>query len=499
MPESLLAPDFTKPETPANQNQELRHDDEANASSARDHWEQEKEKLALVLTERLLRGREAIPFSELNQTALFRNQALDKVGEIALALLRQQARRIIRQEKPLVLQSKRRFELDDAEMHEQLRRLRNSLAARLFFARNELHAAVTFAVRLQFDLLTKPPAALEQLIYPCSPVRQKADIAVILAGLNEDHPFIAAIQSLLGEYPDGPMTKEKFLEVCRGAEKEIYGAHPVAAVMTDLRAYQKFCASIDLSNTARISSPAVLRLLRERGLYELAEKALPEFTQQQWLSIPEIELLLEHCLVRLSAPTQPPSPVISPPVTEFELSRVLQETAAHMKSLADTREKEQGAPAPPIDGTQFFLNLESEHKFENHSEIEFQEVDVKAILEVEEAVIPKPPKIVYRDDEIEAPLIVERAKLEVQPPGPYPAMTRLIDEKSRSAFIKKIFRKDIEAYLAFIDELEMTQTWKEAKKFLDREFQARKINPYSKEAVHLSDLVFSRYFTKGAK
>ena len=58
---------------------------------------------------------------------------------------------------------------------------------------------------------------------------------------------------------------------------------------------------------------------------------------------------------------------------------------------------------------------------------------------------------------------------------------------------------DLETYLAFIEQIEEMQTWKEAKTFLNRELQQRKVNPYSKEAVRLSDVVFSRYFTKGAK
>jgi hypothetical protein len=74
-----------------------------------------------------------------------------------------------------------------------------------------------------------------------------------------------------------------------------------------------------------------------------------------------------------------------------------------------------------------------------------------------------------------------------------------VDEKSRRDFIKKIFHKDLDAYLAFIEQIEEMQTWKEAKAFLDREFQQRKVNPYSKEAVRLSDMVFSRYFAKGAR
>jgi len=484
----------------------------SRTAAGRDHWEQEKEKLTLALTERLLRGRESVAFSELKKAPIFLDHKLMKIGEIVLALLRQQARQIIRQEKPLVLQSKRRFELEDDDIRGQLRRLRDLLAERLVFDKNELQAAVAFAVRLQFDLLTKPLAALEGLIYSRSPLRRKTDIIVILDGLDENHQLVATIKNLLAEYPDGPITKEEFAALCHRTENEVYGEQPIPVVIADLQAYQQFCASLGPSSSARIDRQTVLRMLHERGLPELAENALPELAQQQWWAVAEIAPVLERTLAqsRLS---------IAPPVTKFELSRVLQEAAIQMENLlANTARKDQAGQDQQTGEAQVSLNLESENRaviaetpisangkegalapeIPLPAEIEFQEVDLRAILEVEEATIP-PPKIIYNEAEAEERLVVTRAALEAQPPGPYLSLTRLIDGKSRLAFIKKIFHKDLDAYRGFIEELEATQTWKEAKALLDGGFKQRKVNPYSKEAVQLSDLVFSRYFTQGTK
>jgi len=92
--------------------------------------------------------------------------------------------------------------------------------------------------------------------------------------------------------------------------------------------------------------------------------------------------------------------------------------------------------------------------------------------------------------------IIYRAKLEQQPPGPFPSLLQLIDEKNRKLFVRKIFDRDADAYMDFIQRLESVLTWKEAKSLLDQELQRRKRNPYSKEVIRLSDLVFGRYFSK---
>jgi len=543
MRDELLAPDFPVPET----------NDKPNAASGdfsvpaknptaagRDHWEQEKEKLTLALTERFLRGREGVAFSELKNAPIFLERGIRNVGEIVLALLRQQARQIIRQEKPLVLQSKRRFELDDNDIRAQLRRLRDLLAERLVFDKNELQVAIAFAVRLQFDLLTKPRAALERLIYSRSPQRQKTDIVVILDGLDENHRLVASIQNLLAEYPDGRITRGEFAALCLRAESS---EQPIPAVIADLHAYQKFCASIGPSSSAGVHRQNVLRMLRERDLHDLAENALPELTQQQWWVVADIAPVLERALATPSLPIETPETVVAP-VTKFELSRVLQDAAIQMGNLLagaarkenDTPEqrpeeaqtslnladasdatfavppissngKDDGAAAPvetPIEATpapESIAPPESaiEPQIPPPLEIEFQEVDLQAILQVEEATIPPAHKIIDNEADAEKQLIVTRASLEAQPPGPYPSITRLIDGKSRIAFIKKVFHRDLDAYLGFIEALEATQTWKEAKALLDGTFKQRKVNPYSKEAVQMSDLVFSRYFARGAK
>jgi len=478
MQKEFLAPDVPAAET--NDGKDETNDDFSSPAinrhkAGRDHWEQEKEKLTLALVERILRGRASVAFSELKKAPIFIDKKLMKVGEIVLALLRNQARQIIRQEKPLVLQSKRRFELDDNDIRAQLRRLRDLLAERLVFDKNELQTAVAFAVRLQFDLLTKPRVALEQLIYSHSPLRRKTDVVVILEGWDDNHPLVVPVKNLLAEFPGELITKEDFAALCHRAEREVYGEHPVPALIADLQAYQQFCASLGPSSSARVRQQTVLRMLHERGLHELAENALPE---QQWWAVADIAPALERALTQPSLPafTVPP---ISPNGKD-----------AGDAATASVETQIEAATTPESIGPR---------KIPPPAEIEFQEVDLQAILQVEEATIPPEPKIVYNDTDAAEQLIITRASLEAQPPGPYPSMTRLIDEKSRHAFIKKVFHQDLDAYLGFIEALEATQTWKEAKALLDGTFKQRKVNPYSKEAVQMSDLVFSRYFTRGAK
>ena len=75
-------------------------------------------------------------------------------------------------------------------------------------------------------------------------------------------------------------------------------------------------------------------------------------------------------------------------------------------------------------------------------------------------------------------------------------LNRLIMPKQRKRFIKKIFMKQEQQYLEFINLVNSTPTWKHASNLIDSFFYQQGLNPYSREALEFSDLVYNRYFPK---
>ena len=93
-------------------------------------------------------------------------------------------------------------------------------------------------------------------------------------------------------------------------------------------------------------------------------------------------------------------------------------------------------------------------------------------------------------------MVIKRSNIEKQPEGPLHSLRRLIDDKDKRFIQRRIFDNDIRAYSEFIRQLEIIDNWKEAKKIIDNELFMRSIEPFSKEALKLGDLVFNRYFPK---
>ncbi len=70
----------------------------------------------------------------------------------------------------------------------------------------------------------------------------------------------------------------------------------------------------------------------------------------------------------------------------------------------------------------------------------------------------------------------------------------LITPKDEKIFLNAIFQSDTKHYHEFISAINRTKTWKEAIAVLDETLAAAKVDPYCKEAIRLSDIVYTRYY-----
>ncbi|MCK5076787.1 MAG: hypothetical protein KAR38_10450, partial [Calditrichia bacterium] len=77
-----------------------------------------------------------------------------------------------------------------------------------------------------------------------------------------------------------------------------------------------------------------------------------------------------------------------------------------------------------------------------------------------------------------------------------PKLETIISTKLKKRYIKKLFKKSSKNYDKIIKLLNDTGSWKQASLIIDNKFYELGINPYSKEAIEFSDLVYNRYFAK---
>ena len=449
--------------------------DQKQGKRPRDHWQDEKDRLIAELEKKILGRREQITIQEISAAPM---------PELLLAAFRNYAHGIVRRERPLVLQGSHRFVLDDDEIKAHLRHLRELLIDRLVMPRDEVIEVIVFALRLQFDVITKPRAALVDLLYERALERDRDDIRTIVAGLGEQRPMISALLDLIGGYPAGSVNREAFVALCRRAEKTAYGDKPVTALLADLHDFTSFCGAIAGKPITEVDNQTVLGILFERNLKELAEGLLPTLTQKDKWTLAEIEKILEHQIVSSGLPLGAPASgqIFLPP--EIDLRAFFDDAPGEVHDDLDNNgqgRKMYSAENPAI------------------SDVETALQDTGAFQRVYDIFTDSPENDVTDEPKAAAqnsPIAARQSSHEFQISIPSQPLHRLIDDQSRALLVKKIFKKDVEAYARFVDSLELAENWKVAKEILDEELSMRKSNPYSKEAVRLSDLVFSRYFPR---
>jgi hypothetical protein len=105
-------------------------------------------------------------------------------------------------------------------------------------------------------------------------------------------------------------------------------------------------------------------------------------------------------------------------------------------------------------------------------------------------IIRREPKEDNQIESEEPEEILEKSVSQSQVDG----LSNLIDEKTEKVFVKKLFDGDNEAFKVLLNKLDESESWRVAKILIDNELFKRDVDPFSREAIKLVDMVYSRYY-----
>lgn len=437
-------------------------------------WTTEKRRLADVLFERVIKGRERIPYQEMVSCGF---------PEFFEACIRHRARKIFRTEDPVEVNTNDRYNIQETELKNQLLFLERVFVSATIFRREEIRAVADFAVNFQFDVIVRPRQTLEEILFRSSNSQNKSDVSVVLKGFGDSRLFVKKMLKKIEAMDSETIDQENFEGISRTVERQIYDETPLSALLDDVNSLIEFEASITGKEDRGVHSDVLLGMLEERDLYDMANELTPEASGKEFWSVAEIENALERYLLvgRLDHS--------SLPSTDSSNSKDVAETAP------DSIEPIEASDPPSAFTDACSSDEQRRDEKPKPFRIQFAEDNSRSAgasrseQRMYSRVNGKPVFLTYDED-----LIINRSDIERQPPGPYPALASLIGPKDRKLFIKRIFRRDKQQYMEFIQRLETLDLWKDAKAVIDEELRVREISPYSKEAVLLGDVVFSRYF-----
>ncbi len=103
------------------------------------------------------------------------------------------------------------------------------------------------------------------------------------------------------------------------------------------------------------------------------------------------------------------------------------------------------------------------------------------------ADIPSPPR---EPVAVEDPVIPKRTP---EPELVLEDVYSLFTEKDQKVFVRRLFKKDEVEFRNALDKLNSIRTWKEASFVVDQIFTEHDVDPFSKEAILLTEKLFARY------
>ena len=99
-----------------------------------------------------------------------------------------------------------------------------------------------------------------------------------------------------------------------------------------------------------------------------------------------------------------------------------------------------------------------------------------------------------RQNEKEKMIYPTSIKQEVTPKKSLQSINKIINERERKNFIRKLFQNDPVQFDNFIMNLEGIKEWNESFQFVETELARRMINQNCEDAQRLTNLVFRRFY-----
>lgn len=416
--------------------------------------ESEKKLLADAVRKRLIGDKSFVSYKELIDK---------KLPTFLKNFLQNSVQKYIVTEEPFQFNNSKRFDFEYEKIVELKHQLMKAFEEATLFSREELVEIINKTVSLQFNLLVKPTTSLIKIFFRNKSERLQTEILQILEGLDDQRMIIKRLIEQIKKFDQYHIVEDDFKKILDETNKQVYQENFIPAFISDVKAFLNFLGMIYGIENHQIKLTYLRLILKERNLekYWVAFESFPS----ESISINEIQSLLSQFIAR--------------------------ENSHGAEENNDDIDRFMVLPFSIADNS-----TEISSKADQDNNAFSQNFIIKAPIDQNERQNTAERKILKITNNWKDPMdmVIQRSNIEKQPEGPLLSLKMMIGEKDRRLIQKRIFDNDIYAYDEFINNLDLIDNWKDAKKLIDSELQNRSIGLYSKEALRLGDLVFNRYF-----
>jgi len=454
-------------------------------------WEDENVVLVTSLKKRILGGKDSVRFSQISE---------DKgIPAFIKTMFKERVERYIVEESPLTLKSTPHFKIKPEDLKNLRTRFLDVLRQAAAFPKEEIESVLREALILRTDYLVKPVDTMRRMLFKQS---DKADYKEVEAKLT---PFLELLsyaeyvlkQSSLRK-PES-LTNQEYSKIISELLHKINQNDPVGTIMNDFSVLLNFLSETKSEEITRVEAGLVQEFLADRNMIgfrravdvevDLGKK---DFSRQDLELTIKRYLALKNEFSEKEAPKEQKEPETVKESAEPEKEPAKPEKKTAEEEKAAEPEKEE----PEIEWV--FEDVESEIQgsdttetssvsSEEVSEPEKEEENKEEVQEEETVSASKPMRIIRREakEEQQTEEVAEKKNVSIRD---------FLDKKSEKNFVKKLFGGNQEAFDKLIERLDEAESWRVAKILIDNELFKRDVDPFSREAIKLVDMVYGLYY-----
>jgi len=369
-----------------------------------------------------------------------------------------------------------RFNYEAPEIQMLVDKIFDVLKQTATFHPNRFNRLLERSIKLEANYLIRPHQTLTQFLFKDKKVITTIEVYDMLKYFDKFQYYKDALTEYFNLKYLREISQAQFEELIKGIDLQVFSRNPVETTLQTIKTISNFISEGRNGENGHMSVEMLSMILRDRNLDDFAQLVEREGNNgAQSLTLTELEALLR---TGQSPRLRTPQPVEQAPVVE---------TIAPPKPI----------PVETLD------DIES-----SQPEVHVEEIEVPQ--QIEEPVLEEDDSESFEEEEL--PIVAETKGMTMRDPS-YSAAEQLanvvgekmkganlgdlntmITVKQRKRFIKRLFKKQENQYNEFITVVNGTETWKDASNLIDSFFYKMNANPYSKEALEFSDLIYNRYF-----
>jgi len=369
-----------------------------------------------------------------------------------------------------------RFDYDMPEVRILIDQIFDNLKQNARFDQNKFNQLIERAIKLEMNYLIEPHRTLSQFIFKNSQVVSTMEVYDTLKYFFKYGYYKDAISDYFNAKYLREISQEQFNQLIAQIDEKAFKENTFETTLKTIKSITSFMSEAVGADVQSIELDVLLHAFKDRNIEKYA-RLIEELQKkdQEELSLADLESVLREESIEVL--TEPETPIEE---IDSEEDKPPGEETLQIEEIEDIEDSKPLVEVTEIDVGE----IKPDELVEEEEEEE----------ELEHEVAAEPAK-----DETRSNVASDMADFvarQIQSDKPLEDLNTMVVGRTRKKIIKKLFQKKENEFLSFVDMVNEQSAWKDASVVIDNEFYERGINPYSKEAIMFSDLIYVRFFPK---